>query len=116
LEINNVTVDQVMKVLNEPPSKARPDPLTAKVARLKEQWDTKTEICLKAVLERLVPGLTGVNISLINNTKTPLENHTSPVRGVKNVQEDPLETYRLLTCSICTTHDCCFHGYNPHKT
>lgn len=34
----------------------------------------------------------------------------SPVRGVKNVQEDPTETYRLLTCSICTTHDCCFHG------
>ena len=54
LEIHNVTVDQVMRVLNEPPSKARPDLLTAKVERLKEQWDLKTEICLEAVLERSV--------------------------------------------------------------
>jgi hypothetical protein len=52
LEINNVTVDAVMKVLSEPPSKARPDPLTTKIERLKEQWDTKTEIALEAVLER----------------------------------------------------------------
>jgi len=29
---------------------------------------------------------------------------------MKTVQEDPIETYRLLTCAICTTHDCCFHG------
>jgi hypothetical protein len=55
LEINNVTVDAVMKVLKEPPSKARPDPVTAKVERLKEQWDKKTEICLEAVLERCPP-------------------------------------------------------------
>jgi hypothetical protein len=51
----------------------------------------------------------GLSTRLTNNTKTPLENQSSPLRGVKTVQEDPIETYRLLTCSICTTHDCCFH-------
>jgi hypothetical protein len=117
LEINNVTVDAVMRVLNASPSKSRPDPLTAKIERLKDQWDAKTEISLESVLERLPPSpfLTVLTISWVNNTKTPLENHASPMRGVKNVQEDPLETYRLLTCYICTTHDCCFHGYNPSE-
>jgi len=49
----------------------------------------------------------GVDGSL--TSMMPLEAH-SPVRGMKNAQEDPVETYRLLSCPICTTHDCWFHG------
>lgn len=51
LEINNVTVDQVLKVLDESSGKTKPDSLTLKIERLKEQWDDKTTICLEAVLD-----------------------------------------------------------------
>lgn len=55
LEINNVTVEQVQKVLNELPGKSKPDALSLKIERLKEQWDEKTEIVLEAVLESCAP-------------------------------------------------------------
>jgi hypothetical protein len=51
LEINNVTVEQVLKVLDDTSGKTKSDSLTLKVERLKEQWDTKTEICLEVVLD-----------------------------------------------------------------
>ena len=61
LEINNVTVEQVQRVLNESPGKSKPDALTLKIERLKEQWDEKTEIVLEAVLESYTPYIVGVN-------------------------------------------------------
>jgi hypothetical protein len=109
LAINNVTVEQAIKALDQSAKKS--DPITIKVEELQETWFEKTDIDLEDVLDTYVPlfHYRVESYSLTNNTKTPLENQASPIRGVKNIQEDPTETYRLLTCSICTTHDCCFH-------
>jgi uncharacterized protein (UPF0305 family) len=61
LEINNVTVEQVQRVLKESPGKSKPDALTSKIERLKEQWDEKTEIVLDVVLESYTLYIVGVN-------------------------------------------------------
>ena len=63
LEINNVTVEQVQKAFNELPGKSKPDGLTLKIERLKEEWDEKTEIVLEAVLESYKPNITRVDFS-----------------------------------------------------
>ena len=60
LEINNVTVEQVQKVLSESPGKSKPDALSLKIERLKEQWDEKTEIVLESVLESYPPYIVGL--------------------------------------------------------
>lgn len=60
LEINNVTVEQVQKVLKESPGKSKPDALTLKIERLKEQWDEKTDIVLETVLESYSPYVNGL--------------------------------------------------------
>lgn len=55
LEINNVTVEQALKALDESSGKAKADALTLKVERLKEQWDSKTDIDFEAVLDAYYP-------------------------------------------------------------
>jgi len=55
LEINNVTVEQAIKALDESSGKAKADALTLKVERLKEQWDSKTDIDFEAVLDTYCP-------------------------------------------------------------
>jgi hypothetical protein len=52
LEINSVTVEQASKILlDEPVKKLQASPLEAKVQRLAEEWEDKTEISLEFVIE-----------------------------------------------------------------
>lgn len=54
LEINNVTVEQIQKIMHKPNGKSKSDALTLKVERMKEEWDEKTEIPLETVLKSYV--------------------------------------------------------------
>jgi hypothetical protein len=54
LETNNLTVEQVLKVLDEPLRKAVTEAtssLKARVIRIAEQWEEKTKIPLEDVLD-----------------------------------------------------------------
>ena len=51
LEINSVTVEQALKVLDEPLKKLQASSFEIKVQRLAEEWEEKTGICLEFVFE-----------------------------------------------------------------
>ena len=53
LAINNVTVEQAIKALDQNAKKS--DPMTIKVAELQETWFDKTDIDLEDVLDTYVP-------------------------------------------------------------
>jgi hypothetical protein len=55
------------------------------------------------------------NDRITNDKKKALENQVSPARGSKSAQVDPIETYRILCCAICATHDCPFHGLSKNQ-
>ena len=55
LELNALTVDETLKVLNEMETRNKLDPLTLKCERVKQEWDSKTEIPLEDVLELYSP-------------------------------------------------------------
>jgi hypothetical protein len=50
LDINNLTVQQVLKVLDDSSAK-KPDALTLRVERARDEWDKKTQIALGSVLD-----------------------------------------------------------------
>ena len=53
LAINNVTVEQAIKALDQNAKKS--DPMTIKVAELQETWFDKTDIDLEDVLDTYIP-------------------------------------------------------------
>ena len=53
LAINDVTVEQAIKALDE--NAKQSDPMTIKVEQLKETWFDKTDIDLEDVLDTYVP-------------------------------------------------------------
>jgi len=106
LELANLTMDQVSKAIEEPAEIS--DVLNAKVQRFMDDWEEATGMPIEFLLEVYVHILYSTDNR--RQKKSPLDSHQSPARGMKAVQEDPIETYRFLSCPICTTHDCCFHG------
>lgn len=106
LELANLTMDQVSKAIEEPTKIS--EALNARVQRFMDDWEEATGMPIEFLLEVYIRTLYSIDNRRQN--KSPLDSHQSPVRGMKPVQEDPIETYRFLSCPICTTHDCCFHG------
>jgi hypothetical protein len=51
LDINSVTIEQVLKVLEEPPKKLQASSFEINVQRLAEDWEDKTGIRLEFVIE-----------------------------------------------------------------
>lgn len=115
LELNGMAVEQALCTLEESSQKkAGTEAIRAKLEMLNDEWEAKTNLCLEFVLDSYVPWNMNINSRLGN--ETPLESHQSPARAMKNSQEDAIETYRFLSCPICTTHDCCFHGMTIRKS
>ena len=108
LELNGMTVEQALTTMEESQKKAGTEAIKAKLELFNHEWEAKTNLCLEFVLDSFVPWINHIYSRLTN--ETPLESHQSPARAMKNSQEDAIETYRFLSCPICTTHDCCFHG------
>ena len=108
-----MTVEQALGALDESSKKTGTETVSAKLERLNQEWEAKTNLCLEFVLDSYFPDLNESRLTFRLTNETPLESHQSPARAMKNAQEDPIETYRFLSCPICTTHDCCFHGI-PH--
>ena len=106
MELSHLTMEQVIKAIEEPAKTS--ETLNAKVQKFIDEWAEATGISIEFLLEVYVPLISKLTCS--REKKSPLDTHQSPQRGVKPVQEDPIETYRFLSCPICTTHDCCFHG------
>lgn len=113
LELNGMTVEQALTTMDESQKKAGTEAIRAKLELFNHEWEAKTDLCLEFVLDSFVPWTNRIYSRLTN--ETPLESHQSPARAMKNSQEDAIETYRFLSCPICTTHDCCFHGMNIRK-
>jgi hypothetical protein len=113
LELNGMTVEQALTTMDESQKKAGTEAIRAKLELFNHEWEAKTDLCLEFVLDSFVPWTNRIYSRLTN--ETPLESHQSPARAMKNSQEDAIETYRFLSCPICTTHDCCFHGMNIRR-